>query len=213
VSYILDALRKSEHERQIAAGSGAGMLHPAMIDNYRKKGLKAPLLAGSALVVALSGALGWAFWPRSPLPPAARDAALTVERAPVAAPVNVTAPAPVPAPAPTRKASAGSAAAVVAATKPASEPPAKKNAAPLSASAPVATPGRVATRPSEDVGEAPKGLPKISVSGYIDDEGSRLAIINDRLVREGEEIEPGLRLEKIVGETAYFNYKGQRFHR
>ena len=122
MSYILDALRKSEHERQIAAGSGAGMLHPAMIDNYRKKGLKAPLLAGSALVVALSGALGWAFWPRSPLPPAARDAALTVERAPVAAPVNVTAPAP----APTRKASGGSAAAVAAATKPASEPPAKQ---------------------------------------------------------------------------------------
>ena len=43
--------------------------------------------------------------------------------------------------------------------------------------------------------------------------GENLAIINDKLVREGEEVAPGLRLEKIIDESAVFTYKGQRFRR
>jgi general secretion pathway protein B len=67
---------------------------------------------------------------------------------------------------------------------------------------------------SEATGEPPKSLPAVSVSGFIKDEsGVNLAIINDKLVREGDEVLPGLRLEKIDGENAYFNYKGQRFRR
>ena len=33
MSYILDALRKSEQERQVASGRGVGMLFPVMADH------------------------------------------------------------------------------------------------------------------------------------------------------------------------------------
>ena len=60
----------------------------------------------------------------------------------------------------------------------------------------------------------PKDFPVLSITGYIhDDEGNSLAMINDKLVHEGEEVEPGLRLEKILGENSVFVYKGRRFRR
>jgi general secretion pathway protein B len=60
----------------------------------------------------------------------------------------------------------------------------------------------------------PKDFPALSIAGYIhDDQGNSLAMINDKLVREGEEVEPGLRLEKILGENSVFVYKGRRFRR
>ena len=57
-------------------------------------------------------------------------------------------------------------------------------------------------------------LPAVSVSGFIHEEGSSgFAIINDKLVREGDEIAPGLILEKILGNGVELSYKGQRFTR
>ena len=57
-------------------------------------------------------------------------------------------------------------------------------------------------------------LPVLAVAGFIRDEGSSsLVIVNDRLAREGDEVAPGVKLEKIVGDSLVFNYKGYRFKR
>ena len=53
-----------------------------------------------------------------------------------------------------------------------------------------------------------------TLAGYIRDEGSSgMVIVNDRLAREGDEVAPGVKLEKIVGDSLVFNYKGYRFKR
>lgn len=57
-------------------------------------------------------------------------------------------------------------------------------------------------------------LPALSIAGYVHDEqGGSLAMVNDRLVREGDEVAPGVRLEKILGDSAVFTYQGVRFRR
>jgi general secretion pathway protein B len=55
-------------------------------------------------------------------------------------------------------------------------------------------------------------LPPLSVSGFIQDEhANTLVIVNDRLLREGEEVMPGLKLEKITQDSVVFDYRGRRF--
>jgi hypothetical protein len=58
------------------------------------------------------------------------------------------------------------------------------------------------------------GLPPINISGYIHNEqNGNLAMINNKLVHEGEEIFPGLLLIKILDNSAIFSYKGYVFTR
>jgi general secretion pathway protein B len=57
-------------------------------------------------------------------------------------------------------------------------------------------------------------LPALAVAGFIHDEASgSMAIVNDKLVREGEEVSPGLILEKASADGLIFNYNGRRFKR
>jgi len=57
-------------------------------------------------------------------------------------------------------------------------------------------------------------LPALSVAGFIRGEGSSsMVIVNDRLVREGDEVAPGVELEKILNDNLIFKYKGYRFKR
>jgi general secretion pathway protein B len=95
----------------------------------------------------------------------------------------------------------------------ASTPP----AAPIPvAAAPVRTEAAPAPRESGSRGELPSGVqrevPALSVSGFIREEGSSgFVIVNDRLLREGDELAPGLKLEKILQDSVVFDYKGYRF--
>lgn len=58
-------------------------------------------------------------------------------------------------------------------------------------------------------------IPKISISGlvYSDDSQGRLVGINDQLLREGEYPAPGLKLEQITPDGVIFSYKKYRFRR
>jgi general secretion pathway protein B len=57
-------------------------------------------------------------------------------------------------------------------------------------------------------------LPPINIAGYIRDaEANRLVMVNDRLLREGDELAPGLKLEKILDDSVIFNFRGHRFKR
>lgn len=59
-----------------------------------------------------------------------------------------------------------------------------------------------------------RGMPKLTISGYINnpaDPSGNMVGIGDQLVHEGDEVTPGLRLEKIAGNEAIFAYRGYRF--
>jgi general secretion pathway protein B len=53
----------------------------------------------------------------------------------------------------------------------------------------------------------------ISVHAYSDNPGARLVGINNRILREGEYVVPGLKLEQITPDGMIFGYKGYSFRR
>jgi general secretion pathway protein B len=60
-----------------------------------------------------------------------------------------------------------------------------------------------------------KDLPALSVMvhAYSDDPAKRLVGINNRLLHEGEEVAPGLKLETITLDGMILSYKGYTFRR
>lgn len=58
-----------------------------------------------------------------------------------------------------------------------------------------------------------RDMPAVSISGYIytADPGGRSALINNRLLREGEQVAPGLTLERLLPKSAVLNYQGTRY--
>ena len=223
MSYILDALRKSELERQMATGSRVSLFYPVAVESAARRWREPALtvaVIGLALVVA---ALGW--WLHMP------GETLST---PVAVVETVHAPEelkpPVPAPVPERRIDEQKAAA---ASPPVESPvpliatnkrkeavarvtePVKAMTTGVDAKLAAAGASAAVTEKLEAASDTlPKDFPVLSIAGYIhDDEGNSLAMINDKLVHEGEEVEPGLRLEKILGENSVFVYKGRRFRR
>ena len=53
----------------------------------------------------------------------------------------------------------------------------------------------------------------ISVHAYSSKPADRIVGINDRLLREGGTVPPGLTLDEITPDGMVFSYKGYRFRR
>lgn len=124
------------------------------------------------------------------------------------APTPVAAPAPEVAPAIAIPAASVARAAPVVATPVAVPPPVPTAVA---APAPAPTPRVVAFR---ELPAAVQGaLPNIVFGGFAgggEAEG-RIAFINNRLVREGEEVSPGLRLETVDQDGVVLGFQGHHF--
>jgi general secretion pathway protein B len=222
VSYILDALRKSDQLRQRGAAptlllgqaTATAPKQPALL----RYGLLALVLLGAGI------AIGW-LRPWQPEPPApAVVAAKPPEpelKAQNSAPAMPAVPAPAPAPVPARP--QGSASAQL---KRQTAPPRVAAKAPQKAAVP--EPGRGSA--SGPAGAAPlpavmamADLPlalqqelapmSISVHAYSGKARDRLVGINSRLLHEGEDVAPGLRLEQITPDGMILSYKGYRFRR
>jgi general secretion pathway protein B len=220
MSYILEALKKAQAERQLGnaptihAPQAAQAAQPAA-DSRRK-----PLLLlglGLGALVAVGAVL--LFWRHAPAPVSA----------PVAAPVPALAQAPAapvkPAPAPA--APAGklevSAPAVQAPVHvPARVAPAPVAAAPAAAPARPAPPAPAPAAPSpedslpflQQLPEAQRSaVPHVNFGGYMysANPADRLLIVDKVLRREGEEVAPGLVLEKLLPKAAVMNYRGTRY--
>ncbi|MGV3742329.1 MAG: general secretion pathway protein GspB [Burkholderiaceae bacterium] len=58
-----------------------------------------------------------------------------------------------------------------------------------------------------------RGIPPIAIGGYIysPNPAERSMLLNNRLIREGEQAASGLILEKMMPKEAVLNYQGQRF--
>jgi general secretion pathway protein B len=204
MSYILEALKKSQAERQLGE---LPSIHAPQLPLHHAHGvadnrhLPVWLALGAAGLAVLAALLWWRPW-QQPVP------AAVLATAPVPAPV-VVAPAPVPAP----LAPAQAPAPVKAAPVPVPEPK-PQAVARVEAAAP-------ASAPSEDVIPGLRDLPEpirqqippIVLGGYIYSKNpeDRLLLIDKVLRHEGEELAPGLVLEKLQPKAAIFNFKGYRY--
>jgi general secretion pathway protein B len=89
-------------------------------------------------------------------------------------------------------------------------------AAPVKASAPAPAPAPAEEKlPSlRELPEAiQRGVPPVTFGGYMysKDPADRLLLIDKTLRHEGEEVAPGLVLEKLLPKAAVMNYKGNRY--
>lgn len=231
MSYILEALKKAQAERQLG---NAPTIHapPPSYASADTRSSRKPVIIGIA-AGALVVALGALFLLRQPAP----APAVQVASAPVSAPV----PAPVSAPAAPVVAALPAAPEPAAPAKP--EAPVKPKAPPVSAKPPApapkpapraepvealpepARPVLVAAAPAAPSAEDHIGplqslpesvqreIPKVSFGGYIysPNPAERLLLVDKMLRREGEEVAPGLVLERLLPKAAIMNYRGSRY--
>lgn len=225
MSYILDALRKAEAQRERRLAPG---LHDRPLGNGGDTSAASgsmPWVAGGglALGVVAIGLLAWVLAGRSPGP-----AAVPGPAAPAVAAVPAPAPATLPAvaapavqPAPPNPAVA---AVVLPAPAPAAaQPPAAAPAAAPSASralaAASAVPSAMASAPAvarqaEPATAPPSGAPRVSISGGVwsSEPAQRMLVANGQVVNEGGEVAPGLTLEQVrQGNRAVLVWQGQRY--
>ena len=219
MSYILDALRKADAERD--RGNVPGIHAQPSFGDARSSGTPAKsrtaitiafVAFGAAVVivalVALGGFLPWIFMGRS-APPA--PASTAVVPAPAPAPVAV-APAPV----------TPSVAPPIEGPKPRPEPaPVARKPRPVAAAAsaavaPDAKPAVTAERVyalAELPDEIRRQLPNLAVGGsmYSTKPADRILIINGQVLHEGDTIAPGLVLQQIRLKAALLSFRDHRF--
>lgn len=107
------------------------------------------------------------------------------------------------------------------AASPAAVPESMPPAQPLPAAAAKAGSGKsagaTAAKGMSNLADLPaavrKNVARIDVAGfsYSDDPQARMAVVNDRILHEGDEVVPGVRLEKIGSDGIVFSHKGIRF--
>ena len=201
MSYILEALKKAQAERQLGSSPTihAPTLQTAAASTSAGRFSKSMLLAVVGMAAVIGVLLVLVMRPAS-VP--------AVAPAPVAAPTPVSAPVtPTPLPAPV-----------------ADLPPSVANLA--RASAPEAqpqtqqAPAKPAAAPEEPVvnqRDLPepiqRSIPQVAVGGYIysKNPADRLLLVDKVLRHEGEEVAPGLVLEKLQPREAVFSFKGYRY--
>lgn len=228
MSYILDALRRADAERERGAVPGLHSQPVAAPDAATAPARSRwPLWLAVALGGLLVGLAAWIVSTRSTAPPAP-VASVAV---PPAATAVVTAAAPeaasLPAPAAAPPASSVAAQQPVAASAAAmplpsprpvvDEPPIVLVKPDLPASAARTT---VATSPAERIvpwaqlpDDLRRQLPPLVVGGTVWSEtpASRMLVIGGQLLHEGDAVAPGLTLEQIRPKSALLRFQGMRF--
>jgi general secretion pathway protein B len=223
MSYILDALRRADAERERGTVPSLHTQQFGVLPGDDEAPPRPRLLIGAVVLLglALAGVLAWTFLgssepPPKPVPPVATAPATPLATTPP--PTASTAfPAPrsvASAPAPTVVARAPSTPTVAAAPRPPARPAVRRET-PATPSATAGVP------PAEDriysLAELPdairRELPKIAYGGgsYSPDKASRLAFLNGQVFHEGDTIAPGLVLRQVRQKGAILAYKGYRF--
>jgi len=233
VSYILDALRRAEAERDRGQVPGLGAqptLAPAAPATAARPGI-ARSLAWAAAVLGLAILLAWALWlraagpagqasPGAPaVPPMAGDGAASrppadaAAAAPAPAPTNLLAAAPTgvppaaPAPAPLP---------VVVSAPPLPPPPPAPSPAPRAAPPAQAAAGRAAESRivplAELSAEQRRDWPALPIGGavYSDHAPSRFVIVGGQILHEGGTAAPGLTVERIGPRSVVFRWRELR---
>ena len=242
MSYILEALKKAQAERQLGSAPTlhavpVGAAPRAASGTRRRPAWRTPAAVVLAVVVGLALVLAVLAW-RVRAPDAKPAAPLATMPAPVATPVSAQPVAPAVMPAPQLAVMPAAVPALVsepvAAPKPAV---ARAPRAPthVAAAVPAAVPAPVALAPPvarasvvaaaavpeeeklPSLRELPEAIqravPPLAFGGYMysKNPSDRLLLIDKSLRHEGEEVAPGLVLEKLLPKAALMNYKGYRY--
>jgi general secretion pathway protein B len=204
MSYILEALKKAQAERQLG---NAPTIHapPPMYaaPDRARGGNRRNLMIGLGLGLGVLVAAAALLWVRH-----GGEQPVRLAAAPVTVPTPVSAPAPAPAPVPTAAAVPPP---VRVAEAPVSATPAAPEPAPVAAAQPA---GEDNLRTLQQLPEAVRReIPQVSFGGYIysPTPGESLLLVDKMLRREGEEVAPGLVLERLMPKAAVMNYRGTRY--
>jgi general secretion pathway protein B len=232
MSYILDALKKAEAERNLGTVPNLHAqpfvaAHPTDRSPLWRKPWLWTALVLPVSVAAIAALVVFQPWsttasPQSPLP-----APMATVPASPAASVAVATPAPPPAP----PVPAAPIARAVEMPPAAHEPPTantapaeKKRPAPATTTSRPATPtepAKASATPEESpavpLRELPEDiqreLPKLTTNGYLysTSKADRTVLINQKLRHEGDHVAPDLLLEKLTPSGMVLNYKGYRY--
>lgn len=218
MSYILDALRRADAERERGAVPG---LHSQPATPAPAAAAPAPqrsawIVAAAALaVVALGGAVWWSA--QRPSPPAAVVAQAPAPAAPATPRVDTPPPPPT--------AASAEAEAVPRVGPPRIVPPPAVTAeAPprrAAAAAPTPAPATPATAPAAErvipveqlSAEQRRSLPQLSIGGaiYSDQPAARMLLVGGQLLHEGDAAAPGVTLERIGPHSAVLRWRELRY--
>ncbi len=218
MSYILEALKKAQAERQLGNAPTIHAPPPTYAAPDRARGgNRRNLMIGLGLGVLVAAAA--LLWVRH-----GGEQPVRLAAAPVTVPTPVSAPAPAPVPTAADVPPAAPVAAKPAPAKVAAPaPPVRVAEAPVSATPAASAPAPVAAaqpagednlRTLQQLPEAVRReIPQVSFGGYIysPTPGESLLLVDKTLRREGEEVAPGLVLERLMPKAAVMNYRGTRY--
>lgn len=217
MSYILDALKRADAERQrgTVPSLHARQVTTPALPNTSGAQNRRWLAAGAVLILAAAAAAGGWFWraPSSGAPRQADTHIAMTSPAPVASPPPLPAlaaptPLPVPVPAP-----------VTAAPVPQTPEPAPKPQAPRRIAAPKPAPPPPAAASAELplLSELPdnirRQIPAMAINGvvYSDNPGQRVLLVNQQVLTQGSQAVPDVKLEEIRPHSSVFSFQGTRF--
>ena len=234
MSYILDALRRADAERERDPARGIHAQPAAGLPARRTRAAPHWIwsLAG-AVLVAVAAAAWWTTQRQAPAAPAVAVVIASAQSAAPVLPAPVVLPAAasvVPPPPPAIEKAPAKPVLVTAAVAPKAPPmalPAPAATAPAAAApaAPVAAaataPVPPAAPPGADrihaIGELPadvqRELPKLAISGGVHSENAaqRLLIVGGQVLNEGAEVAPGVLLEQVRARSAVLKFRGFRY--
>ena len=225
MSYILEALKKSQAERQLgelpSIHAPQVQLHDGAASASARRTPVWLALGGVAVTVA-AALLLWQPWQADAAAPAAAAVVPAVLAQAVPAPLPVAAPPAAVAPAPVAAfVPPAATAAPVHHARPVAEPkqetPGQVVSPPVAAPAPAVPPTPAAEESVPGMRDLPepiqRQIPAIAIGGYIysKNPADRLLLIDKVLRHEGEELAPGLVLEKLQPKAAIFSFKGYRY--
>jgi len=201
MSYILEALKKAQSERQLGSAPTihAVPVHAGGSDAALPRRALWPAVLAAAVLLAGAGGVAW--WRMPPAAPVSVPPPVVVVQAPVV-PAPVVPPPLIQAP-------------------PAKAPPPPT---PVSAPTPVPAPVPAPAEPAAALEDAypylrelpeavQREVPQVVFGGYIysKNPADRLLLVDKVLRREGEQVAPGLVLEKLQSKAAVMNYRGTRY--
>lgn len=214
MSYILDALKKADAERERAAVPGLHTEATPLADDALPKTLSVTTLAVgvAALALAALGVMGWQLWQHAAPPAPAPVPAPPSSPPPMMMTPPMQPPASQPRSAPPQAQPSPSIATDSVKQSPPQQPVASRPSSTPKSTTP-ATTGTPILRLNELPEEVRRTLPNMVFGGamYSDVPSKRMLIINGGVFHEGDQPMPGLSLDEIRLKSAVFSYQGQRF--
>lgn len=237
MSYILDALKKAESERKMG---GVPDLHTQPVSRLAQHEKSAswnrPLLVGAGLLLAVSAVLLTWFKPwhttgGNPVPPARQaviaptpqiEAKSAVPQIATTAPAAIVPPSPPPPLAERQPTpSAAPAKRPVEQRTPVAQTPGTSETRSASKPEPLPPPKQAAAASADtrvpEFSELPEAIrreiPAFTFGGYLYSSSptDRTVLVDNRLLHEGDQIAPGLTLERMMPKEAVLNYLGHRY--